>query len=174
MKNQRLSTKYEKQVERKVNALVVKAEKEMSVDLNGFRATFTNRGKSQVVSYKREAGRVVARFNSKWLNEDNIDAAVANLVPHIVARRIGAVCGKDVATTADQLGATHPDPLAGLKTPTSCVRKPKTRKWLYQDTSGKTRAVTTRIHNRMQREYVVYTYKDNGARIDRTRFCGEA
>ena len=158
----------------KVEQIVQKARKDFGVSLDGFKVTFTNRGKSQILAYKRENGKVVARINVKWLTDENRNAILTNLAPHAVARAIGGGQGRDVAFTAVQLGAIHTNPLAGLKTPDTCKRTAKTRKWVYKDALGQFRYVTTRIHNRIQREGVVYTYRDNGAKINKTTFWSAA
>ena len=164
----------QREVASKVEQVVKQARKNYGAALDGFKVTFTNRGKSQILAYKRENGKVVARLNAKWLTDENREAILVNLVPHIVARRIGTETGRDVAFTAVQLGAIHTNPLAGLKTPDTCKRTAKTRKWVYKDTLGQFRYVTTRIHNRIQREGVVYTYRDNGAKINKTTFWSAA
>lgn len=162
----------QREVASKVEQVVQKARKSYGAALIGFKVTFTNRGKRQILTYRRENGKVVARLNAKWLTDENRDAILVNLVPHIVARRVGTETGRDVAFTAVQLGAIHTNPLSGLKTPDTCKRIAKTRSWLYKDTNGKVRSVTTRLHNRMQREGVTYRYKDTGASISRATFLG--
>jgi hypothetical protein len=167
----------QKEVAAKLAQVATKARTDFGVSLDGFKATFTNRGKRQIVSYKRENGKVVARFNAKWLTDENRVLLLDNLVPHIVARQTNAELQrtgiyKGPVNIAIELGATASQPLAGLKTPTTCKRTPKAKNWAYLDSKGNKRWVSTRIHNRMQREGVVYTYKDNGAKIDRTSFLG--
>lgn len=164
----------QRELANKVEQLTQKARKDFGVSLDGFKATFTKRGKRQILSYRREDGKVVARINMKWLTDENRNAILSNLVPHVVARRVGSETGRDVATTAIELGATSVNPLAGLQTPDTCKRTAKTRKWIYLDSKSNYRYVTTRLHNRMQREGVVYTYKDNGAKISKNTFWGTA
>lgn len=164
----------QREVASKLEQLAAKARKDFGVSLDGFKATFTKRGKRQILSYRREDGKVVARINMKWLTDENRNAILSNLVPHVVARRVGSEAGRDVVTTAIELGAVSSNPLFGLTTPSTCQRTAKTRKWIYLDSKGNYRYVTTRLHNRMQREGVVYTYKDNGAKISKGTFWGTA
>lgn len=162
------------EIAKKVEQLAQKARKDFGVALDGFQATFTNRGKARIVSYKRVNGKTVAVFNAKWLTDENRNAMLANTVPHIVARRVATESSRSEAQVAVWLGATSLKANTGLVTPDTCKRVAKSRNWVYKDSSGKYRSVSTRLHNRMQREGVTYRFKDNGASIGRNDFVSHS
>lgn len=167
----------QKELVKKFEQIVAEARVRYGVSLDGFRATFTNRGKRRIVSYKKENGKTVAVFNAKWLTDENRKGLLENLVYHAVANRVLSERGMSsvpqaASATAVFLGATDARHLAGLKTPDTCKRVAKTKSWAYIDTSGRQRLVSTRIHNRIQRERISYRYRDNGATITASGFVG--
>lgn len=169
----------QREIASKFEQVVQKARIEHGVTLDGFKATFSSRGKRRIVSFRRENGKTVAVFNAKWLTDANREGLLNNTIYHIVAqitaseKKMGFKPGTwDLGNLAKGMGATHMKSIEGLTTPSTCKRVAKARNWIYKDTNGQTRSVTTRLHNRMQREGVTYRYKDTGASISRATFLG--
>jgi hypothetical protein len=175
--NQTVIRTLEKQVSQQVDIVAEKARLEWGVTLTNLSTVFSGRGKKRIANVRQAPSSNTVLINRKWVTEENRDEILHSIVPWTVANltameRYGKGVGKDaIQKVALALGCRDPrEPASCLTRPASCNRKPKTKPYGYVDTAGKTRWVSTRLHNRMQREGVVYTYRDNGAKIGKTDF----
>lgn len=172
MKNESPIATLEKQLAYKVETLADKARKDWGVSLQNLSTVFSGRGKKRIANAKRTANTNTVVINRKWVTEENQEEMLHSIVPWAVANltameRYGKGVPKEtIQKLALALGCRDPwEPASCLNRPASAERKPKKKPYGYLDSTGKVRWVSTRLHNRMQREGVVYTYRDNGGKI---------
>lgn len=134
---------------------------------------FFDKGRRAGLARRTAQNELIVEFNREAC-EKHLDIMLNEVIPHEVAHIICFVnpelgWGHDAGwkRVCRALGGS------GERCHTlSLTPAKKVRTWLYEDTAGKIREVTTRLHNKMRRHGVRYRYRDNGGLIEAARFIG--
>ena len=135
---------------------------------------FYNKGRAAGKAVRTADGRLIVQFNREAC-EKYLDEMLNDVVPHEVAHivcYINPALGRRHDGGWKRVCKTLGGTASGTHSMALTPAKQVSRMWLYKDTAGKIREVTTRLHNRMRREGIRYRYRDNGGLISAACYIG--